>query len=56
MLKVRFKRLLVLNQQSHRKMVKVVLASCVLHNIVIKEKDNVPYYLAQAMRVIFQNF
>ena len=44
LLKRRFRRVKLLNQKSHNKAVKVVMAACILHNICIKEQEDPDYY------------
>ena len=51
LLKARFKRLSVLRQKSMRKMIRVVMAACILHNVCIMEKDNITYFLQQAAQM-----
>ena len=47
----RFPRIQKLNQATLAKKVKIVMASCMLHNICILEKDNINFYLNRARQV-----
>ena len=44
----RFPRLLILNQYTLEKKIRVVMAACILHNVCILEKDNIGYFLMRA--------
>ena len=52
MLMKRFPRLQLLNQKTTKKKIKVILATCGLHNICIMENDNVKFYIRKASQVL----
>ena len=57
LLKQRFPRLDKLNQKSTDKKLLIVMACCCLHNILIRENDNINYFLSNAEKVIiFHHF
>ena len=50
----RFPRTVKLNQHTLQKKIKVVMASCILHNICIIENDNIQYFIERSRRVSVQ--
>ena len=51
LLLLRFPRVTRLNQKYLRKKIKVVMTSCILHNLCIIENDNIEYFLERAREV-----
>ena len=48
-----FPRVLSLNQATLAKKVKIIMCSCILHNICILENDNIDFFLVRARNVSF---
>ena len=53
MLKKRFPRIVKLNKKTSEKKVLIVMAACALHNICIKENDNINFFLTNAEQVSY---